>query len=251
MRAKPADPQLLTQLLDLLMMELANWRWSWHSMILTGMLAPITSLLALHMFAHDAGSLGYILTGNMIMSLLFGNLDKVCSRFSYMRFAGTLDYFATLPVSRGSVVAASACSFLLLSLPGLATTALIGAIVLHLPLHVHWTLAPTVVLGALSLAGVGAILGCKAHTPQEAGAFSLMTTLAMVSLGPVIIPPDRLPAAIIALGKLSPATYAASALRQALLGPVESAIWRDLAVLALFSAVSLCLAGRWIDWRQE
>ncbi len=251
MPLKRAELNLAAQWFDLLMMGLANWRWSWHSMILTGMLAPIASMLALHVFARDADSLAYILTGNMVMSLLFGNLDKVTSRFAYMRFAGTLDYLATLPVRRAIVVAASACSFLLLSLPALATTALVGTLVLRLPLRLHWALAPTIMLGALSLAGIGAILGCKARTPQEAGAFSLVATLVLVSLGPVIIPPGRLPPAVLWLGRFSPATYAASALRQAMLGPIGSSIWCDLAALALFATGSLFLARRWMNWRQE
>ena len=119
------------------------------------------------------------------------------------------------------------------------STALVGTLVLRLPLRLYWALAPTIALGALSLSGIGAILGCKARTPQEAGAFSLVATLVLVSLGPVVIPPDRLPSVILWLGQLSPATYAASALRQAMLGPIGPGIWRDLAVLTLFAIGSL------------
>jgi ABC-2 type transport system permease protein len=35
--------------------------------------------------------------------------------------------------------------------------------------------------------------------------------LVMLGLGPVLIPPDRLPGIMLILGRLSPATYAASA----------------------------------------
>jgi ABC-2 type transport system permease protein len=70
-------------------------------------------------------------------------------------------------------------------------------------------------------------------------------------LGPVIIPPDRLPEFIIARGRLSPATYAASALRQVLLGPVT---WR-LAMDTVFPIGMVILNPGFtlyrMDWRQR
>ena len=55
---------------------------------------------------------------------------------------------------------------------------------------------------------------------------------------------------MVTLGRFSPATYAASALRQALLGPLTGQIVLDLAALAGFTAVVLWLVGRKMDWRQ-
>lgn len=45
--------------------------------------------------------------------------------------------------------------------------------------------------------------------------------------------------------------YAASALRQALLGPVTWQIALDLFALIGFAAVSFWVAGRAMDWRQR
>ncbi len=56
---------------------------------------------------------------------------------------------------------------------------------------------------------------------------------------------------MILLGYLSPATYAASALRQTLLGPLTGEIVIDLALLAAFGIVSLWVVGRRMDWRQK
>ena len=67
-----------------------------------------------------------------------------------------------------------------------------------------------------------------ARTQAESGTISTLLTLLMLGLGPVVIPPDRLPAILQAVGRFSPATYAASALRQALLGPITPQLWLDL-----------------------
>ena len=76
-------------------------------------------------------------------------------------------------------------------------------------------------------------------------------TLLMLGLGPVVIPPDRLPATLQTIGRLSPATYAASALRQTLLGPVTPQLWLDLGVLLLLGIFVFWMVDRKMDWRQR
>jgi ABC-2 type transport system permease protein len=101
------------------------------------------------------------------------------------------------------------------------------------------------------MAGFGALIGSVARTPQEAGSLSLLITMIMLGLGPVLIPPARLPDVVLVLGRFSPATYAASALRQALLGPLTERIFLDLAVLVGVTVIVLWLVGRKMDWRQS
>jgi ABC-2 type transport system permease protein len=73
----------------------------------------------------------------------------------------------------------------------------------------------------------------------------------MMGLSPVVIPPDRLPDIMRVLGRFSPATYATSALRQALLAPVAAKMALDLAVLVGFAAATFWLVGRKMDWRNS
>jgi ABC-2 type transport system permease protein len=244
---------MLVQLVDLFLMEFTNWRWSWRSMIILGMIAPLASILALGVFARDSGqeALTFVLSGNVVLALMFENLDKVQSHFGFMRFQGTLDYYATLPIQKHAVILAVVCAFLLLSLPSLAVTILLGSLVLDVSLHLSPVILIVVPACAIPMAGIGALIGTSARTPQEAGSFSLLVTVVMLGLGPVVIPPDRLPDIMLVLGHLSPATYAASALRQALLGPVTAKIVLDLVVLVGFAAGTFWLVGREMDWRQK
>jgi ABC-2 type transport system permease protein len=246
-------PSILVQLVDLFLMEFTNWRWSWRSMIVLGMIAPLASILALGVFARDSGqeALTFVLSGNIVLALMFENLDKVQSHFGFMRFQGTLDYYATLPIQKHIVILAVVCAFFLLSLPSLAVTIILGSFVLGVSL----TLSPTILIVfpacAVPMAGIGALIGTTARTSQEAGSLSLLITVVMLGLGPVVVPPDRLPDIMLVLGRFSPATYAASALRQALLGPVTRQIVYDLAVLAGFGAMIFGLVGRKMDWRHR
>jgi ABC-2 type transport system permease protein len=251
MRTALKPPSLLNQLLDLTLIQLSNWRWSWRSALIVGTITPMISILALGMFARSPGerTLGYILTGNLVLALMFGTLDKVASNFAFMRFRGMLGYFATLPIHGYSLVAATVMAFFLLALPSVAVTLVFGVLYLDLSVSISPLLLIVLPLAALPLAGVGALIGSRARSPEEAGPLSLLFSLLLMGLGPVIVPPERLPPILVKLGYLNPAVYAASALRQTLLGPMTARFLLDLMVLLLFSLVVLWLVGRVMEWR--
>ena len=75
--------------------------------------------------------------------------------------------------------------------------------------------------------------------------------MVMAGLGAVIVPPEMLPQWMPVAGQFSPATYAASALRQTLLGPVTTRLVTDLLVLVGFSAIALYIVSKRIDWRKS
>jgi len=244
---------LPVQLLDLFLIELSNWRWSWRSLLITATLVPLLTILAFGAFAQGSGKevLAYILTGNIVLSLMFGTLNNMQSHCMYMRVMGAFDVFATLPIRRSMLLLAMVLAFILLSLPTLVVTIVLGSFILRVPLTPSPLFLLVVPLCAVPLAGIGALIGVTARTPETGGAVSLIVTAVLVSLGPVVVPPSRLPALLLALGWISPATYAASAVRQTLLGPVTGRLALDLAVLLGLSSLTLGLVSRRLDGRQR
>jgi ABC-2 type transport system permease protein len=243
----------LIQLFDLWLIQLSNWRWAWRSVIVVDTAAPLVSLIALGVFARDAGpdALAYVLTGNIVLSLMFGNLDKVSGHMAYLRAVGSLSYFATLPIQRPIFVLATVLAFMVLSLPSLLVTLLVGSLILHVPLAPSPFILIVVPLSAIALSGIGALIGTSARTPQEAGSLTLLTTLVLAGLGAIIIPPERLPGWMLVVRQFSPATYATSALRQTLLGPVTPIIWLDLAALVGIALMVFWLVRIKLTWRQS
>ncbi len=77
----------LTQLLDLTLIQLSNWRWSWRNVIIIGIFVPLISMLALGSFAgkQDKEALSYVFIGNLVLSLLFSHQGRVASNFAFMR----------------------------------------------------------------------------------------------------------------------------------------------------------------------
>ncbi len=242
------------QLVDLTFIQLTNWRWSWRSTLLTSLILPVMSTLAFGAFATNSSSetLGYIITGNMVMSLLFGTVGKVSSNFAYMRFAGMLDYLATLPIYRVALILASVVAFLALSLPPAILTLVLSALIFHVPMVISPWIVVVIPLISSALCGLGALIGILSRTPDEVTTLSTLTTLVMMMLGPVLLPVDRLPGIVQVAGMVSPATYAASALRQVVLGtPDRFPLGLDLAALVLLMAGLLWIVGQRLDWRQS
>ncbi|MEV8630150.1 ABC transporter permease [Streptosporangium sp. NPDC051023] len=241
------------QLADLILVQLSNWRWAWPQLVLTGLVAPLASMLALSTVSGGANrSLNeHILVGMLMFALLFQNQNQVAGNFSFMKANGTLEFFAAQPVSRVLLAIATVGAFFLLSLPALLVIVVVGALVLGVGLSLSPWLLVVVPLCVVSAAGIGALIGSLTNTMEESGAASLVVTFLMTGCGPVLIPADRLPAAINAIGVLNPATYAASALRASLTGTVGSRLPVDLAVLALFAAGVLLLLVKRMPWRMR
>ena len=247
------QPSLWAQLRVLFQIELTNWRWAWQGLLITGMVTPILSMVAFGVFARDSGSrtLEYILVGNIVLSLLFGNLNNVQGHMIYLRIMGTLDYFATLPIRRYVLIVAMVLSFLVISLPALVVTIFVGSYLLGVPVSIHPLILLVIPLCAVSLSGIGALIAVNSRTPESGASVSFLVTAILMSIGPVVVPPDRLAQPLLVLGWLSPATYAASALRQTLLGPLTWQFGIDIAVLAGFAIITLALVGLKMDWRQH
>jgi ABC-2 type transport system permease protein len=253
MRSNLKQQPFPAQLVDLFLIELTNWRWAWRTMIITSMITPLLSMAAFGVFARDSGheSLVYILSGNVVLSLVFGTLDNVQGHFIYLRVMGTLDYFATLPIRRYIFILSVVVAFLALSLPALIVTMIAGSYLLGVALKPSPLILLVIPICATSLAGIGTLIGANAGTPEDSGSIGLLVAAAMLGIGPVIVPPDRLPGILVLLGRVNPATYAASAIRQTLVGPITPQFVLDIAVLLGFSIVSLVLVSAMMDWRQK
>ncbi|MCS0606424.1 ABC transporter permease [Streptomyces sp. LP11] len=250
-RDKKLGLSFLGQVWDLFMIQLTNWRWSWPQMVLTGMLAPLVSIAALGLFARNSGHAAteYVLTGSVTMAILFETQNKIASNFAFMRGNGAFEYYAALPVRREALILATLAAFSILSLPAIVVTLLIGSALLDVPLSLS-PLAPLcLLLALLPSAGMGAFIGSRSGTIEQASSLSLATTLLMMAAGPVAVPPELLPDALVWIGNLNPAVYAADSLRHSLTTPDASGALADMVVLAIFAGAVWGLTSTRMHWR--
>lgn len=239
------------QLLDLCLIELSNWRWTWRSTVTVSIILPLTGMTALAFYGRESGeaALSAIFSGSLVMSLMFGNLRNIQSHIMFMRVEGTLEYFATLPIQKHGLLLSIIAAFFLLSLPALLATLLIGSAIVGLPLAIHPLALLVIPLCVAPMSAIGALIGVYAREPQQGNSASLLVTFAFAGLGAVIVPAERLPDALAQIGSLNPAVWAASALRQTLLGPTTHQLALDLLLLTVFALLVMGLVSRKLDWR--
>lgn len=242
----------LMQIWDLFLVELTNWRLTWQHTVVLGTITPLLSMFSFSIFARDSGpeALEFIWSGNVLISLMFGLQNRLAMHFVYLRLEGMLNYFATLPIKKSALILAIISAFFLIALPSTLGTIFLGAWILGLSINPSPLLMIVVPLCAIPVGGIGALIGSRARNYNEAGSIDLITTFIMLAVGPVLFPPDILPNFLLVLGRFSPATYAASALRAALSGTISPTFWLDLGVLALISVMIIGIVGRTLDWRE-
>ncbi|MEM7333088.1 MAG: ABC transporter permease [Chloroflexota bacterium] len=253
MQLKRKRPSFLTQYIDLFLIELTNWRWAWQSMITLSLIAPLMSMAGLWVFARDNGekALLFVLTGNVILAIMFGTIDKVQSHFMFMKMQGSFNYFATLPIKKSALLLAVVTTFFLFNLPAVIVNLFVGSWLLNIQLKIHPLILIVIPLSSLTLSGIGALIASYARNPAESGTISTLITFLFLGLGPVLFPPEQLPNVLLQIGWLSPGTYAASALRQTVVGPVTPRFWLDIGVLSVWGLILFALVERQMEWREN
>jgi ABC-2 type transport system permease protein len=240
---------------DLYLMQLANYRWTWRWQLIGGLVAPLSFMFMLHSLLGTEGTAGAagasVLAGNLVLSAVFTAMGNTANRFAWLKETEGLDYYATLPISRSAMVSTVVLAFVTLSLPSMVATVLLGRLLFALPLSPHPLALVVLVLTALSLAALGATIGILAPNVETQGVISNLALFLLIFLSPVLVPLERLPALLQLTSRLLPVSYAVAALRSLLVGTVDGAVLRDLAILAAFAAAALTLAARRLDWRRR
>jgi ABC-2 type transport system permease protein len=238
-------------------MQFASMRWFWRGMIINGFFVPMFILVFWKLLMGGVGASGsdvnstavQFLAGNMVVSLLFGLMTRVASRFAFLQDTGALDYYATLLVRRVTLILAVVGVFLIASLPGVLLALWLGAAWLAVPIHPHPLLALALALGAVSLAVLGAAIGVYSRSQEQSGNIASLATLGLTVLSPVLAPVDRLPKLLQWTSYLTPTTYATAAVRSALVSQLDTRFWINLAALVLFCLLALFFVARRLDWR--
>jgi ABC-2 type transport system permease protein len=161
------------------------------------------------------------------------------------RTTGTMERLLATPAGKGDVVIGYGLAF------GLAAT--VQAVVvagLSFLLFGLDAAGPfwAVVLVAVSVAVLGTALGLGASsmaaTEFQAAQFMPAIILPQLLLCGLVVPRDQLPAPLEALSNVLPMSYAVDAMQQLTVSAeVGSQVWRDLAVIAAFTAGALILGA--------
>ena len=235
----------------LLRLFLSDYRTLWFFYVFFGFMWPISFIFFI---TTATGSMSteqaiFILGGNMATAVAFGPAFLLINKIGAGRERHEFEYWSTLPMPRLVFVLALNLVALLLALPGLVGAYLLGAFLLGIPLAGGLPLLLLIPLGALPLAGFGALLGSYASDAQIANVIGNILTIVVGFLSPMLVRPEQLPPVLRLLAFFVPTTYVADLFRAVLGGQTQLPPLLDLAIIVACSAISLFLIQRKMDWR--
>lgn len=238
---------------DLFFIQFASVRTSWQWFFLVSSVIPLGLLFFLRSVAMTTNPaiILYYITGNVIISLMLNSLAMLAGQLAWAKQTNTFDFYAGLPVSRVALILAIVSIALLFAIPGMILLLILGGALFAMPLAPNPLVILVLLLAPLALSGLGALIGVLAPNQQVSNVVTNLSLVVVMFLSPVLAPASALPGVLRITSWLLPPTYAAEALRVTLAGHVTGVVWRDLAVLILFTVASLYLVTGRLDWRSR
>jgi ABC-2 type transport system permease protein len=239
------------QYLILLRLFLAEYRSLWFFYVFFGFVWPVGFIFFLKMTegAVSTEQAIFILGGSMATAIAFGPLFLLINKIGQGRERHEFEYWATLPLPKLVFVLAAVSVALVLSLPGLVGAYIIGMLLLGLSFSGNLVLLALIPVGALPLAGLGAMLGSYAPDGETAGVLGNILTIVVGFLSPMFLSLAQLPPPLRILALFIPTTYVADLFRSALGSRAEIAVPIDVLVIVICSTGFLFLVHRKMDWR--
>ncbi len=151
----------------------------------------------------------YLTTGAPTISLLMVGLVLVPQVVAMGRTQGTFDYMWSLPVPRLVFVAADATVWILVSLPGVILSLVLGSVYYHFPLHVSPLVVPAIALIALAGVFVGYSIAHGAPRPQMAQIATQVIVFGIMIFSPIMYPVEQLPTWLANVHRVLPGMYMA------------------------------------------
>ncbi len=151
----------------------------------------------------------YLTTGAPTISLLMVGLVLVPQMVALSRTQGTFDYIWSLPVPRMVYVAADATIWVLVSLPGVILSLVLGSVYYHFGLSVSPLVIPAVFLIATAGVFVGYTIAHGAPRPQMAQIATQVIVFGIMIFSPIMYPMEQLPGWLAAVHRVLPVKYMA------------------------------------------
>ncbi|MFF8244521.1 ABC transporter ATP-binding protein/permease [Streptomyces griseus] len=224
--------------------------WSW--VLMFGLLMPAAMVFGLTRIGDglsDEESLLFIVSGAAIFSVANEGIGTLAQRIGALRQDGMMVYYASLPISRISFLAAMVFSRLLLILPGLITPMITAKLMYDTDFVISPVLLLVLPLACMALSAIGLAIGTLVRSMDLLLVIVNLMIFVLLLVAPVLIPIESLPVPLQVFGYLLPPTYAAESLRLALVGDFGSAFLLNIGVLTAMTAVGLAGASRWLRWR--
>ncbi len=213
----------------------------------SGILFPFLLLFFASQLNTDPKAKLQLIAGSIVSSAVLSTVFLFGQSFAAQRYRGEYELYATLPISKLTFVLALLVANLLTSSVSVIALLGISAFIFQAPLNINLWLIPTLILAALSVVGIGLLIGVLSRGPGEAAIICNLAVYLLSYAAPVFYPMAMLPPVMREFSRLIPTTQAANAVQATLEGgslPLEPFLILSFWCITLLAFVTLKL-----DWR--
>jgi ABC-type multidrug transport system permease subunit len=192
----------------------------------------------------------FLIPGLLGMSLMGGGLWGVGFATVDLRIRKVLKRFLATPMRKADFLTAMLVSRMLLMIPEVLVLLLFARLVFGVAIQGSFlAVIVLIVLGALTFAGLGLLVACRAQTLETVSGLMNLVMLPMWVLSGIFFSAERFPAEAQPFIKVIPLTPLIDALRNVCQeGASLASQWPQMGILAAWAVVSFALALRWFRW---
>jgi ABC-2 type transport system permease protein len=236
----------------LFMIQILEMRNLWVVTLIFSSVIPFIMVFGLGSIGSGQNTEGliYIVSGSTVVMLVTLGVVGLSQEMATMKLQGIFLYYASLPISKESLLVAVLMARLITQIPGVIIILVGGSLIYHLPLQTNPLIIPILLLSLLSLSGIGGAMGL-ALPPQIVPILASVTLFGILFGAPVLIPLAHFPVFLRWIGLLLPPTYAADALRGTFTNSNVFPLPVDIGVLVASTIASFWLIARGVKWKLQ
>lgn len=223
--------------------------WFW-SVVMVSFL-PLTLLGFLLLFGEPSPErVIYMVTGSITHAVTIMAGLSLGQRIGGLKMRRVFDYYASLPISKLSFICGLNLNAVLQCVPSTLILLTIASLVLNVRVVDPFLFVVAFLLGAFSLAGLGAAIGFYSRSGQIASNVTQILNPVLLFFAPVYMPESALPTFLRYTAWFLPTTHVARLLRGAF-GEPGGGIWQSIVILLAFITFSVIFVHLGLDWRGD
>jgi ABC-2 type transport system permease protein len=191
----------------------------------------------------------YLVCGVTVVSMITIGLVMSPQIIAQQKMAGTFDYIWSLPVPRTTTIAANLTVNLLLALPGMVVSLLVGWWRYDIALVPSAILVPATLLTLITAASIGMALAHAIPNPMVTGLVTQVLVFFILLFAPINFPPERLPDWLAAIHLYLPFQHSANVIRGGLTESLATDVGESFVILSIWSLVSWVVTA-WVVSRR-
>jgi len=185
----------------------------------------------------------FMITGTATQAITTVGLVMLPQLLAQSKEEGRMEYYLTMPISREAYLASLVTVVATMAVPGVLFCVLFGALHYGISLQFDPAFVLVVLLGVISLAGVGVAMAVYSPHQQVTNALTQLIIFYVLFFAPVLMPIEQLPWLLQQTAHIAPPTYVADGVRATITDLPGTHLGRSLMMMTGFAAASLALSA--------